>query len=529
MDDYMMFAIAEAIAELFVKLSWFSCCWFVVYAVIGSWLKVKLVHLRIGKELPSDRRLGPVLISHILFSAALVNPYTMIGIIFEVDVPDTRIWNIVLIIVYFWVFAVVFECLLLRVLARWRKLRWLQWRPPLKRVLIVSVLLSTLGFGAGVAGFYMEGIMPKIIRGTFPLRPSAFDWKIDTGIKPLSDSSLAAESDRMFADDKYVYIQANARKHQWCVIDKNTHEVIKNQADTLGYILADDSGSSWQIRRTTNGLLCARVSGKNSKETSIDVEPDVVFLEYQVDGLIIGANPSSGHLFALDPETGKLEWEVIAPAVEENGDRRIGSIAGTHDVIVVGLWTSRVWAVNAGTGENLWQFDEDGIGTAMHVVVSRQVAIAFSRSDKVYAFDLISGELKWSEDFGSLAGGIGAGNVCLSGNKLVFRDDSIVNCADADTGQILWSKSMGNHYSGGVTCTSAGRVVCASDRTLAMFDLETGEEVFRTKFPVRDGVEYGHYSSIHEAPGRIYAHPVTDKGNIYVFMGDGVLWALKPR
>jgi outer membrane protein assembly factor BamB len=527
MDDYMMFAVAEAMAELFVRLLWFSCCWFVAYAVIGFWLKVKLVHLRIGKELPSAHRFSPVLISHILFSAALVNPYTMIGIVFEVDVPDTRIWNIVLIIVYFWVLAVVFECLLLRVLARWRILRWLQWRPPLKRVLIVSVLLSTLGFGAGAAGFYMEGMLPEIIRGTFPVRPSAFDWKVHTGIKPLRDASLPAESDRMIADDKWVYFLVNARKHQWCVVDRNTHEVVGGQPDTLGYILADDLGRSWQIRRTTNGLLCARISGENSKEISVAIERDVVFLEHQVDGLIIGANPSGGHLFALDPETGKLEWEVVAPGAEGNGDRRIGSIAGTHGVIVVGLWTSRVWAVNAGTGEFLWQFDEDGMGTAMHVVASPQCAIAFSRSGKAYAFDLINGTLKWSEQFGDLAGGIGEGNVCLSGHRVVFRDNSTVNCGDADSGRILWSRNVGNHYSGGVSCAAVGKVACASDRTLVMFDLQTGEEVFRTKFPVKSGIEYGSYNSVNEALGRIYAHPVAIEGHMYVFTSDGVLWALR--
>jgi len=415
MDDYATFAIVEAIVERFVQLAWFSCGWFLAYAILGPWFKVKLVHLGHRKDLPSARRFGPVYISHILFSVFLVNPYTMLVVSRKLDdVIESKMLGIILVIVHFWILSIALECLLLRVIARWKRLKWFQWRPPLKRVIPVSLFLITLGFGAGVVGIYLERVMPTILRA-FPLSPKAYEWKVNTGIKSLEDASLVAESDRMIADDKYVYVQVNAKQHQWRVVDRASHKVLGDEAKALGYVLADDSGGTWRIKDGPGNLLCSRVFGKNPKTIPIAVARDVVFMEHQMQGLIVGANPSSGYLFAFDPNKEKVLWEVRAPAAKGNNDRQIGSIAGTNDVIAVGLWMSRVWAVDTKTGGMLWEFGADDSMNSMHVVASAKGVVGFSRSGKAYAFNLHTGDLKWCEDVGDLAGGIGAGNVCLIG------------------------------------------------------------------------------------------------------------------
>jgi outer membrane protein assembly factor BamB len=529
MDGYSIVLISKAIDAAFCRFIWFSCAWFLVYAIFGPWLKVKLIHLGHGKNLPSARRFGPVYISHILFSVLLVNPFIMLILALKFsDIVDSEILFTFLKVVYFWMLSLLLECLLLRVVGRWRILRWFQWRPPLRRVIPVSLALSTLAFGAGAAGIFIKNVTPSVLR-SFPLRPKAFEWKVNTGVKPLFDGSLVAQSDDIIADDKYVYIQANAKEHQWQVVDRSSHKVLGDEAEALGYVLADDSVGTWQIKRGPGNLLFSRTFGKNLKTIPIVVDYNVIFLEHQVHGLIIGANPLRGILFALNPEKERVEWEVLAPAIKSIRDRRIGSISANDDIIAVGLWGSRIWAVDAVTGESLWEFDEDGAANAMYVVASEKAIVGFSPTDKAYAFAPRTGELKWAGQEGGLAGGKGSGNACLLGDKVIFRNSSSVGCVDIDTGEILWRHDFGDHYSGGVTCSDDGIVACASNRTLGLFEMDTGREIFRTNFPVRWGIEYGYNNTVQKAPGRIYAHPVFNDGQIYVLTNDGVLWALKPR
>jgi outer membrane protein assembly factor BamB len=199
-------------------------------------------------------------------------------------------------------------------------------------------------------------------------------------------------------------------------------------------------------------------------------------------------------------------------------------------VVAVGLWSSRLWAVDLQTGETLWNFDEDGYGNSLHVEASDKVIAGFSRSDKAYAFDPRSGVSLWAEKIGDLTGGVGMGNVCLINDKLISRNYQSVYCREALTGKTLWATHVGGHYWGGLDCSDNGRIACANDRTLSLLKLETGEIVFKTKIPVRSDIAFCSSNRIKKKPDHIYAHPIfDDSGRVYVFTSDGVLWALKPE
>ena len=150
---------------LFNMLLWFSCGWFFVYVILGPWIKVKLVNLRIGGDLRKNKRLVPVFISHLLFSLVLVNPFTLLivgltgGYIF-----NYRIWGVVLIVLYLGLLPILWECLLLRFISRWKGLKWLWWKPPLKRVVLVSLLLSMLSFGSGYGASSHREVKVAIVR-----------------------------------------------------------------------------------------------------------------------------------------------------------------------------------------------------------------------------------------------------------------------------------------------------------------------------------------------------------------------------
>lgn len=526
MDAWVM---ASIIGEAIRAYTWFSGGWFLVYVILGPWPKARLARGRTDDSLPLARRRWPVFVSHLLFSACFVNPYTLLYAAFKLDgFFDSWVGTVALVAAYFWVLPMLLEGLFLRLIPRLRWLGWFRWNPPLKRAILISLLISTLAFGGGLAGIYMKDVWPSVVRA-FPLRPKAFAWKVKTGATTLVNHSLATQPDRMLIDDRYVYVHVRPERHEWRVVDRTTREVLGKEAEALGYVRADDGGDTWQIKGGSEELLCGRALGESYVAVPVAAARDVVFLSNQVHGMIIGANPGSGQLFAFDPESGEVSWTVTAPAHETNRDKRIGSLSVADDVLGVGLWMSRTWAVDVESGATLWEDRADNWGNSMYVVASADLIIGFSRSKTAYAYDPRTGARKWTTQVGNLAGGVGEGKVCLFGDRLIYRNKDAVRCIALGTGNELQQWRFGDHWTGGVDCSSEGVVACASDRTLVLFDLETGEERLRTRIPIRGGIRYGFFCSIKKTPGRVYAGPVyAETGEVFVFTDDGVLWALRP-
>jgi outer membrane protein assembly factor BamB len=529
MDDATIFMIVEIVGEAFAMLIWFSCGWFVVYALLGPWLKIRLIRWGSHGSLARNTRIGPVYISHALFSLALMNPYVLLTPVFKLDtVVDSPVWRMVLRACYVLLLPIAWDYLLLRLVPLWSKLRWLRCQAPLKRVVPVSMLISIIGSTGGYAAAQMKDVIPAVAR-SFPLRPKSFAWRVNTDVKPLVDNSLSAQPTAMIIDDRCVHIYVNDRHRKWVTVNRARQTVVADEGPILAYVPANDGSQTWQISEHPHGLVCRRAFDSKSQVVPLPVAPDAVFLGRQVNGLIVGANPSEGRLYAIDPEAGEVRWTAIAPAAKGNDDRRIGSIADAGRIIAAGLWTSRVWAVDAGTGQTLWESVEEGYGNSMYVVASTEAVVAFSRSGRAYAFDPATGEEKWIREVGDLAGGCGEGNVCICSGRLIFQDNTTVSCLNPSTGTTRWRHEFGSHYSGGVCRLNRDTVACASDRTLVLLDLETGKETFATRFPVGSGIEYRWQNSIAKAPARIHAQSVwAPSGELYVFTTDGVLWCLKP-
>jgi len=530
--EYAAIMIAEAVYKLFIMSIWFSCGWFLFYVILGPWFQVRLSCFKAQNIFSHEKRIGPVFLSHLIFSVLFVNPYVLVWLAWKLNdifYGDSIFLGILASIVYFSVLPIAFDLLILQLISRWSKLRWFRWTLSLKRVIPVGLMFCLIAFGAGFVSIQLQKVAPSVVRA-FPLWPKSFSWKLNTETKPLIDCSVPAEMDRMFSDDQYIYVRTNSKTPTWIVADCTTHVIVESEPTTLAYVLAEDSGGTWQIRKDQDGILYCCIGSSDLKTVPIVVSNQTVFLEHQVGSLIIGAIPSSGILFAFDPQTGQVAWKVQAPPEKNNNDRRIGSIAGTEDVIVVGLWTSRVWAVAPKTGQQLWFFEEKGSGNPMYVEASKNGIIGFSRSGKVYSFSPTTGENKWSKPLGDLAGGMGEGNVCVLDDKVIFRTETTITSVNLDSGEINWQTNFGNHYSGGLSCSEKGIVACASDRSLVLLDASSGKELLQTKFPIRSGIGYGYSNTVENEPGRIYTHPViTNDNNVYVFTGDGVLWALKPK
>jgi len=71
-----------------------------------------------------------------------------------------------------------------------------------------------------------------------------------------------------------------------------------------------------------------------------------------VRGLVVCAIPQQGMVFAFDPRSGHVAWTNRAADHFEAADTRIFNVTADDEVVIAGLWGSRIWAVDLVTGRH---------------------------------------------------------------------------------------------------------------------------------------------------------------------------------
>ncbi len=164
MDEYLdnvarafIYACGEVftpVAVAFIVLVWlilFCIAWFIIYTTLGSWLKVRLIHIRLAPSAGIPRRYGPVILSHILYSILFVNPVTLdyVARWLDTEANINGLQWLSIVILYFWLLPVGTDCLcfgLLRLLPSWSVLKRLKYQPPLKHLTLANLAVSSLAF-----------------------------------------------------------------------------------------------------------------------------------------------------------------------------------------------------------------------------------------------------------------------------------------------------------------------------------------------------------------------------------------------
>jgi len=165
--------VAAIIAEALWRFSLcFSILWTVLYITGGSWAKVGYRNLGASPESALEKRYGPVVLSHTLFSVVFVNPVCIFHLLWtasDLAVAAARLENLpgmfaglgvkysaiqpviegtfslVVVLAYFLLFSLITDVVVMRMSARVRCLKRLAYKGDLLRwTLVHSVTLLLL-------------------------------------------------------------------------------------------------------------------------------------------------------------------------------------------------------------------------------------------------------------------------------------------------------------------------------------------------------------------------------------------------
>ncbi len=136
---------------------------------------------------------------------------------------------------------------------------------------------------------------------------------------------------------------------------------------------------------------------------------------------------SDEHVYALDAQTGKLQWRFKTGGVVHS------SPAFADNKIIVGSWDSAIYALEAKTGKEIWRFQGKSehqysimLGVQASPSVDRDTVYIGSRDGHFYALDLRDGKLRWTYD---------AQGSWIIGTAAI--DDQAIYVGTSDTGLLI--------------------------------------------------------------------------------------------
>jgi outer membrane protein assembly factor BamB len=258
-----------------------------------------------------------------------------------------------------------------------------------------------------------------------------------------------------------------------------------------------------------------------------------------VDGVLYaGADSPSMDIFALDPATGEVFWEVSLSGCcpsdlavwrgrlyvssanghamhvldTETGELLLTIPGPTHGPTVANgrVFASdnlgTLWAFDAITGEELWEAHSSFLGYGFGVAVAGGIVYAGADDDRVYAYDAATGEEVWSVLTGDEVNSTPA---VVDGVAYVGSTDDYLYAIDAVTGEVRWTAATGAGIED--TAAVAGGVVYvgSTDDYLYAFDALTGDLVWQVP---HDG-------------GTVQKNPVVASGVLYVGSLDDSVYA----
>lgn len=214
--------------------------------------------------------------------------------------------------------------------------------------------------------------------------------------------------------------------------------------------------------------------------------------------VIVGSE--SGDVFALDVETGQVEWQVSTAGNVKGG------LALDEGILYGANYAGEVFAIRASSGEFVWRSSTQGSSFSRGGPVYSTPAVAFGRvflgsiDGRLYSFDADSGELVWSHSTGDWVypGPAVADTRRSEPTVYIGSKDQNFYALNAETGAVRWQKDVGGIVLGAASVLGEVVYVGVIGPNIGTFgfDVNTGRQVFES--------ELGEYNPVISDGERLY-------------------------
>jgi outer membrane protein assembly factor BamB len=195
-----------------------------------------------------------------------------------------------------------------------------------------------------------------------------------------------------------------------------------------------------------------------------------------------GAN---GFVVAWDADTGKELWRLRSAPIESSP-----LLHGKR--LFVGSWDHNVYALNAKTGRKIWSFQTDDQVNTSAAYWKGRIFIG-SDGGTLYALSAKNGKLLWSAQSNSTFGTREfwyATPTIAYGRVYIGNTDGTMYVYGARTGKLLWARPLGSYIYGAAAVYQRKVFVGTYDGKLFALDAATGDTVW--EIPAR--------GAVHSAP-----------------------------
>jgi len=258
-----------------------------------------------------------------------------------------------------------------------------------------------------------------------------------------------------------------------------------------------DSEWAYVIKTAAPGATCGAMCSPSSSTTGMGIYGTPV-----VVGDLVYVGTYTGKIYAINANRGVVRWLYPREGYETVG-AIVGNIVTDGQTLYFGSANGKIYALDAITGDFKWEFlTSNKIWTAP--AIDKGVIYAGNYGGNVYAISAETGKEIWSIKIPSAV----ASPVVIYDNTLYFGTfDRYMYALDKANGQERWKFAAGNWFWAAPVIKDGKIYAACLDRKLYMIDAGTGKELwqFTAESPL---------VSVPAISGK-NLYTISDKGTLY--------------